>query len=78
MYDDKFYEVLTAAYLKQTAWIRLRLVSTLEAASFHTKLMYFTPNFIPVFNLIERVVMPLPMIGAFFRYQTCTSAIKPG
>jgi hypothetical protein len=25
MCDDKFYEVLTAAYLKQTAWTRLRL-----------------------------------------------------
>jgi ubiquinone/menaquinone biosynthesis C-methylase UbiE len=57
---------------------RDRLVSTLEAASFHIKLVCFVPSFIPVFNLIERVVMPLPMIGAFFRYRTCTSAIKPG
>ena len=54
-----------------------RLVSTLEAAGFHIKLVYFTPSFVPVFNLIERVMMPLPVVGAFFRYRICISAIKP-
>ena len=53
-----------------------RLVSTLEAAGFHVKLVYFAPSFIPVFNLIERVMMPWPVIGDFFRYRTCASAIK--
>ena len=54
-----------------------RLISTLEANGFHIRLVYFTLSFIPVFNLIERLMMPLPVIGAFFRYRMCVSAIKP-
>ncbi|RLC76752.1 MAG: hypothetical protein DRJ03_14160 [Chloroflexi bacterium] len=55
---------------------RKRLVTTLEAAGFHIKMAYFTPSFIPVFSLIERMMIPLPALGAFFRYRTCISAIK--
>jgi len=53
-----------------------RLVATLEAAGFHVKMAYFTPSFIPVFSLIERVMMPLPVFGPLFRYRICISAIK--
>lgn len=53
-----------------------RLVSTLEAASFCIRLAYFTPSFFPVFNLVERVMMPLPVFGSLFRYRICISAVK--
>jgi len=53
-----------------------RLVSTLEAAGFCIKQVYFTASFFPVFNLVERVMMPLPVFGPLFRYRICISAIK--
>lgn len=53
-----------------------RLVSTLKAAGFHVEMAYFTPSFIPVFNLIERVMMPLPVFGSLFRYRICISVVK--
>lgn len=55
-----------------------RLVATLEATGFQIKSAYFTPSFIPVFNFIERIMMPLLVVGNLFQYRTCISAIKPG
>jgi 2-polyprenyl-3-methyl-5-hydroxy-6-metoxy-1,4-benzoquinol methylase len=54
-----------------------RIVVTLEATGFKAKQAYFVPSFIPVFNLIERAMMPLPAVGALFRYRICVSAVKP-
>lgn len=54
-----------------------RLRATLEAANFHPRMAYFTPSFFPGFNLIERVMMPLPLVGPLFRYRICISVVKP-
>jgi len=54
-----------------------RLLATLEAANFRPRLAYFTPSFFPVFNLIERVMMPFPLVGPLFRYRICISVVKP-
>ncbi len=54
-----------------------RLTSTLETANFCPRQVYFTPGFIPLFNLVERVMMPLPVLGSLFRYRICISVVKP-
>jgi len=54
-----------------------RLMATLEAANFHPRMAYFTPSFFPGFNLVERVMMPFPLVGSLFRYRICISVVKP-
>jgi cyclopropane fatty-acyl-phospholipid synthase-like methyltransferase len=55
-----------------------RIVSTLVETGFWIQEVYSVASFFPVFNLIERLMMPLPAVGALFRYRTCVSAVKPG
>jgi cyclopropane fatty-acyl-phospholipid synthase-like methyltransferase len=55
-----------------------RIVTTLEAAGFRIREAYSVASFFPVFNLIERLMMPWPVVGPLFRYRTCVSAVKPG
>ena len=55
-----------------------RIVSTLEATGFRIREAYSVASIFPVFNLIERLMMPLPVVGPLFRYRTCVSAVKPG
>ncbi len=56
---------------------KARLIATLETAGFDIVKAYFTASFIPVFKTLERLLMPLPLLGPLFQYRTCILAHKP-
>ncbi len=52
-------------------------VDLLQKCGFCIDDSWFAPTDIPVFNLIENMLMPLPFIGGLARRRICIRAIKP-
>jgi len=52
------------------------LESTLREARFDIIRSYFKSSHIPVFNLVERLLMFVPFIGSLFRRRICIAARK--
>jgi ubiquinone/menaquinone biosynthesis C-methylase UbiE len=53
------------------------LVDPLRHAGFDVRDVYFKPNYPPVMKQLERLLIPLPIIGQFFRRRICIRASKP-
>lgn len=53
------------------------LETTLQEADFDVIRSYFKPSHIPIFNLVERLLMFAPFIGSLFRRRICIVARKP-
>jgi hypothetical protein len=51
-------------------------VNILSRAGFVVKESYFEPTHIPVFNFLERTLMPIPGIGDLFKRRICICAVK--
>lgn len=52
------------------------LIKSLKKEKFKIDKAYYTPSHIPLFNLLEIALMPLPVIGNFFRRRICLLAQK--
>lgn len=48
----------------------------LSRTGFTIKESYFEPTHIPVFNILERAMMPIPGIGTLFKRRICICAVK--
>jgi SAM-dependent methyltransferase len=48
----------------------------LSHTGFTVKNSYFEPTHIPVFNILERAMMPIPGIGGLFKRRICICAVK--
>jgi len=53
------------------------LKTTLQEARFDVIRSYFKPSHIPIFNLVERLLMFTPFISSLFRRRICIVARKP-
>ncbi|MBD3421025.1 MAG: methyltransferase domain-containing protein [Chitinivibrionales bacterium] len=66
---------------ENTAHIALRpmrqYITMLRDHGFAIREAYFEPTHIPLIRLIERMVMPVPLIGALARRRICIRAVKP-
>lgn len=52
------------------------LAKILKNEDFLIEKFYFVPSHLPLFNLLEKVLMLFPVIGKFFRRRTCLLARK--
>jgi ubiquinone/menaquinone biosynthesis C-methylase UbiE len=51
-------------------------IDILSTAGFTVKDSYFEPTHIPVFNIFERTIMPIPGMGDLFKRRICICAVK--
>ena len=54
-----------------------RLVHELRRAGFGCRRVFHRPSHLPAFNLLERLLAPLPWIGRLFRRRICIRAVRP-
>jgi cyclopropane fatty-acyl-phospholipid synthase-like methyltransferase len=50
--------------------------SLLEKAGFHIQSSHFEPTDIPVFNMVEKLLMTLPVAGRLSRRRICIAAVR--
>ncbi len=50
--------------------------SLLTACGFTLEKFFFEPTHLPVYSLVERALMNVPLVGEFFRRRICIAAVK--
>jgi hypothetical protein len=51
-------------------------VDMLKRCGFSVEASWFAPTDIPVLNILERVLIPIPLIGGLARRRICIRAVK--
>jgi len=54
-----------------------RITATLKEVGFAIDEAFFTGGFVPIIKLVEKVMVPVPWLGKWFRYRICIRAQKP-